>query len=162
MHRLRLVLAGVGLSVATASGASAQFARPNPCTLLSPADIQAVTGQPMADPQLSSDMKTCRVATFQAVPYAVIDTGASVTVQIDPAAAYDEDFFSTSGPTRQPVVGMGQGAIAVTDTIPRFKVKQRTWVYTITYQTGSAAATGVPALVDAERRLALRLLTRAP
>jgi hypothetical protein len=162
-HRLRVALYGLGaLSVLAAPVASAQFARPNPCSLLSPADIQAVTGQTMADPQLSSDMKTCRVGSFQAVPYSVIDTGASVTVQIDPSAAYDDDYFSTAGPTRQPFVGIGQAAIAVTDTVPRFRVKQRSWVYTITYQTGSAAATGVPALVDAERRLALRLMTRAP
>ena len=148
--------------IAVAPVASAQIARPNPCTLLSPADVQAVTGQQMADPQLSSDLKTCRVSAFRAVPYAVEDTGATVTVQVDPAATYDDDFFSTSGATHQPFTGIAQGAIAVTDTVPRFKVKQRNWVYTITYQTGSAAATGVPAIVDAERRLALRLLTRAP
>jgi hypothetical protein len=148
--------------IAVAPVASAQIARPNPCTLLSPADVQAVTGQQMADPQLSSDLKTCRVSAFRAVPYAVEDTGATVTVQVDPAAAYDDNFFSTSGATHQPFTGMAQGAMAVTDSVPRFKVKQRNWVYTITYQTGGAAATGIPAIVDAERRLALRLLTRAP
>jgi hypothetical protein len=162
-RRARVTLYGIAaLSLVAAPVASAQFARPNPCSLLSPADIQAVTGQTMADPQLSSDMKTCRVASFQAVPYSVIDTGASVTVSIDPSATYDADYFSTAGATRQPFVGIGQGAIAVTDSVPRLRVKQRSWVYTITYQTGSAAATGVPAIVDAERRLALRLMTRAP
>jgi hypothetical protein len=160
---MRLARACLALSIiAGPASASAQIARPNPCTLLSPTDVQSVTGQQMADPQISSDLKTCRIASFQPAPYSVVDTGATVTIQVDPSAIYDVDFFSTTGPTRQPFIGIGQGAIAVTDTIPRFKVKQRSWVYTITYVTGSAGATGVPALVDAERRLALRLLTRAP
>jgi hypothetical protein len=149
-------------SVGGARAATAQFGRPNPCTLLSPSDIEAVTRQTMADPQLSSDMMTCRIASYQEALYSVVDTGASVTVQVEPAGAFEDDFWTTAGPTRQPFVGLGQGAIAVTDTVPLFKVKQRNWVYTITYRTGSAVAIGVPAQVDAERRLALRLLTRAP
>jgi hypothetical protein len=158
---MRYWLWGIACVVA-APIASAQFARPNPCTLLSEADIEAVTQQKMADPVLSSDLTTCRVASFQAVPYSVVDTGASVTIGIEPSATFEDDFWTTAGPTRQPFVGIGQGAVAVTDTVPLFKVKQRRWVYTITYRTGSASAIGVPAQVEAERRLALRLLTRAP
>jgi hypothetical protein len=147
---------------AAAPIASAQFARPNPCTLLSQADIEAVTQQKMADPVISSDLTTCRIASFQAVPYSVVDTGASVTITIEPSAPFEDDFWSTAGPTRQPFVGIGQGAVALTDTVPLFKVKQRRWVYTITYRTGGASAIGPPAQIEAERRLALRLLTRAP
>jgi hypothetical protein len=158
---VKLVLWAVVFAV-IAPRASAQFGRPNPCTLLSQADIETVTRQQMADPVLSSDMMTCRIASFQAVPYAVVDTGASVTVGIEPSATFDDDFWTTAGPTHQPFVGIGQGAIALTDTVPLFKVKQRQWVYTIIYRTGSSVAIGIPAQVDAERRLALRLLTRAP
>lgn len=147
---------------AAAPMASAQFGRPNPCTLLSQADIEAVTQQKMADPVISSDLTTCRIASFQAVPYSVVDTGSSVTVSIQPSDTFEDDFWTTAGPTHQPFVGIGQGAVALTDTVPLFKVKQRRWVYTITYRTGSASAIGIPALVEAERRLALRLLTRAP
>jgi hypothetical protein len=155
---------GVALAAVAvvAPDASAQFGRPNPCTLLSPTDIEAVTRQQMADPQLSSDMMTCRIASYQAVPYSVVDTGATVTVHVEPSASFEDEFFTTAGPTRQPFVGIGQGAVALTDTLPLLKVKQRNWVYTITYQTGSAAAIGMPAQIEAERRLALRLLTRAP
>jgi hypothetical protein len=158
---VRLVLWAVVFAV-IAPRASAQFGRPNPCTLLSQADIETVTRQQMADPVLSSDMMTCRIASFQAVPYAVVDTGATVTVGLEPSAAFEDDFWTTAGPTRQPFIGIGQGAIALTDTVPLFKVKLRQWVYTITYRTGSSVAIGTPARVDAERRLALRLLTRAP
>jgi hypothetical protein len=159
---LRVAVCALGLAVVAPAAASAQFARPNPCTLLSPTDVQSVTGQQMAAPQLSNDLQICRISSFQASPYAVIDTGSTVTIRVEPSATYDDDYFTTAGPTRQTFIAIGQGAVAVTDTIPQFKVKQRRWVYTITYQTGSAAATGVPALVDGERRLALRLLTRAP
>jgi len=158
----QLALWCTAVSAFLAPSARAQIARPNPCSLLSPADIQAVTQQTMADPQLSSSMKECRISSFQAVPYAVIDTGATVVVQVDPSAIYEDDFFSTAGPQRQPVIGLGQGAVMLTDSVPHIRVKQRLWVYTIFYSTGSAAATGVPAILDAEKRLALRLLTRAP
>lgn len=162
MVRVVLAASVVAASVVIGREASAQFGRPNPCTLLSPADIEAVTRQKMTDPVLSSDMLTCRITSYQAAPYAVVDTGASVTVRIEPSATYEDDFWSTSGPTHQPFTGIGQGAVALTDTLPLLKVKQRNWVYTIAYQTGSAVAIGVPAQIEAERRLALRLLTRAP
>jgi hypothetical protein len=160
----RLTWLGIALAASVGVGreAAAQFGRPNPCTLLSQSDIEAVTRQTMADPLLSSDMMTCRIASYQAALYSVVDTGASVTVQVEPSGSFEDDFWTTAGPTRQPFVGLGQGAIALTDTVPMFKVKQRNWVYTITYRTGSSVAIGVPAQVDAERRLALRLLTRAP
>jgi len=155
-------VSGFVLALGGARGASAQ-PRPNPCTLLSATEVAAVTGQQMADPVLSSDMQTCRIAAYRAVPYAVIDTGATVTVHVDEARRFIDDYFDTPTPTRHIVPAFGDGALAVTtDTIPIFQVRRRNWVYTIGFHGGGSATIGASAILDVEQRLAKRVLTRAP
>jgi len=159
---VRGVAVAVGLVLGTSRGAAAQ-ARPNPCALLSVTEVAAVTGQQMADPVLSSDMQTCRIAAYKAVPYSVIDTGATVTVHVEEARRFLDDYFDTPTPTRKIVPAFGDGALAITtDTLPIFQVRRRNWVYTIGYSGGGSGTLGVPAVIDAEERLAKRVLTRAP
>ena len=157
---LSLALSLVAIAPGRANG---QMVRPNPCTLLTADDAQAVTRTGMAAPQLANDMTTCTIASFQAVPTVLTDSAALVTLKVESSRAYDDDYFSTTTSTKRALTGLGDEAVTLTDSMPPLlRVRRRWWVYTIRVSAPMTLGSDAQVLLDTERRLADRVLSRAP
>ena len=160
MTRLWRVVAALAM-LGTAAGG--QTVRPNPCQLITTDDATTVTKTAMAPPQLANDMTMCTITSYQAVQYSLADTSARVTLRVEPARLYDPDYFSTQAPNKQPLTGLGDEAVALTDsTPPMLRVRRRWWVYTIRIDAPKTLGTDPQVILDTERRLSDRVLNRAP
>jgi hypothetical protein len=163
MPRLWRVIGAFAMLGGGAGRAGAQTVRPNPCTLITTDDAATVTRTAMAPPQMANDMSICTIASFQAVQYSLADTAARVTLRVESARLYDPDYFSTQAPNKQPLTGLGDEAVALTDSAPpMLRVRRRWWVYTIRVDAPKTLGTDTQVILDTERRLADRVLNRAP
>jgi hypothetical protein len=161
MPRLWLVISSLAiLGVREAGG---QMVRPNPCMLITTDDAAIATKTAMAPPQMANDMSMCTISSYQAVQYSLSDTSARVTLRIEPARLYDPDYFNVSAPNKQPLTGLGDEAVALTDSAPpMLRVRRRWWVYTIRIDAPKTLGTDTQVILDTEKRLANRVLNRAP
>jgi hypothetical protein len=161
MPRLWRVIGG--LAMLGPGVASGQMVRPNPCVLITTDDATMVTKTAMAQPQLANDLTMCTISSFQAVQYSLSDTSARVTLRVEPARLYDPDYFNVQAPNKQPLTGLGDEAVALTDsTPPMLRVRRRWWVYTFRIDAPKTLGTDTQVILDTEKRLADRVLNRAP
>lgn len=130
---------------------SAQMIMPNPCQLLTNAEVLSATRDTVIHTSLSQfQAPECAIATT--------DSNAVITIKVETTRDYADDFWDATGVDTKPIPSLGERAI-VTGTPPVTKVLRRNHVYTVTYTNITMQPDQIR---DTERQLAFFAIARAP
>jgi hypothetical protein len=129
----------------------AQMIMPNPCQLLTTAEVLSATHDTVTQTSLSQfQAPECAIATT--------DSNVVIKIKIETTRDYTDLYWDETGVDTKPIPSLGERAI-VTGTPPVTKVLRRNHVYSITYSNINLQPEKIR---DVEKQLAFFAVARAP